>query len=378
MSDDGFDELRAMVDAAVGVEDVRELLTVSPGCAGSARGCTATTPCASCRGERVTADPLLVDDVLRFARGLLADPARWNGGERPVGFDGCGITREGTPTTHDDPLAVRWCSLGALGLAAGLRDGAVRDDQRLRCAHAAAHQLLEHAGGDWVGWVNDRVDHAHLLDVFDRARAITAPLVAPAPPRRKALVTMYEGPCRVLRDVTLPALRRYAERHGYEIVEAAPVAGLPAAWSKIPALLAALERFDFAVWVDADALVLDDSEDLVDRVPPAAFQAIAVDPRFGWCTCLWVLRADPRARAFLRSVWDRRHEAFPDWEQGAVAELLGFPGPPGTVGLDDAWGNPLGELPTARLKHTGYQTGTHADRARRLRALALTTGHGGT
>jgi hypothetical protein len=197
-------------------------------------------------------------------------------------------------------------------------------------------------------------------------------------PLNKALVTMYAAEATVLRDVTLPLFEGYAERHGYNVEIASAVAGLPPAWGKVAALRDALARYDLVVWVDADAAVLDPGEDVADCIPQHAFQAIAVEPRSGWCTWLWALRSDPNAHAFLAAVWDLRrdHTDWSDcegangrWEQAAVTHLLARDGCAGTAALGPEWDAYSASLANCRprLLHASYQAGSYADRAAVLR-----------
>ena len=56
---------------------------------------------------------------------------------------------------------------------------------------------------------------------------------------------------------------QYCERHGYRFIHDVPVArDRPACWAKIPALLAALDTHQWALWADSDTLIADQQQRL--------------------------------------------------------------------------------------------------------------------
>lgn len=148
---------------------------------------------------------------------------------------------------------------------------------------------------------------------------------------RKALATFGSGPAAELMALALPSLTRYAERHSYEIVVGDGYAnGRPPSWGKVPLLQRLLTSYDFVLWIDADALIIDDTVDLETIVPPEAFQAFVVTPSvpgagIAPCCGVWAFRAGTRAQQFLGEVWnqdDLINHAW--WEQAAVMRLTGW------------------------------------------------------
>jgi hypothetical protein len=166
---------------------------------------------------------------------------------------------------------------------------------------------------------------------------------------------MAHGPHLALLDVTGPALDRYAERHGYELIEVKhrldPTR--PASWDKIVLLRELVRRFDLVVWFDADALVLDAAPDIEDALRPRKFLHLVehrVDgarvPNAG----VIALRGGQLSARFLDHVWrQRRFIADKWWENAAILHLLGYrdfdglrpvvPSPwrLGFAALDPAW-----------------------------------------
>ena len=148
---------------------------------------------------------------------------------------------------------------------------------------------------------------------------------------RKAIATFGTGPGAEFLRLSLPNFTHYAARHGYEIVVGDGDAyGRASSWGKIPLLQRLLTSYDFVLWIDADALILDPSVDLETVVPAHAFQALAnttLSPSRGICPCcgVWAFRAGPRAQAFLATIWEQ-HDLIDHkfWEQAAVMRLIGW------------------------------------------------------
>jgi hypothetical protein len=151
---------------------------------------------------------------------------------------------------------------------------------------------------------------------------------------RKGLVTLASGDFDELLGVTLPSMRRYADRHGYQVrVNRAARADRPPPWTKVRLLQHALANFDLVLWVDADAVIVDGRHDIASCLLAGDFQAIVCNTtREGQVpnTGVWLLRRSALALDFLRRVW--RCEQFVHhkwWENAAVAHLLGYEvGPP--------------------------------------------------
>jgi SAM-dependent methyltransferase len=138
--------------------------------------------------------------------------------------------------------------------------------------------------------------------------------------------------------------RQYCERHGYDFVSEVPVdTSRPACWSKIPALLAALDTHPWALWADSDTLVFnrdlplehfcDPAYDLVFQSHEAFFQHIGMPVEQGLArmpinTGVFLVQATDWSRRFLREAYAQTqfvtHGAVWDGigEQEAMTELL--------------------------------------------------------
>jgi galactosyl transferase GMA12/MNN10 family len=144
----------------------------------------------------------------------------------------------------------------------------------------------------------------------------------------RALVTFATGGHRRLLDLALPGLTEYADRHGYRLLTDPPVpAAGPASWFKLPALVDALHRYDEALWVDSDIVVVDGSADLAELVPDGAWQALVrhhtADGEVPNCG-VWYVRRPMLGP--LEQMWALRdhYRDHPWWEQAALMQLLGY------------------------------------------------------
>ena len=146
---------------------------------------------------------------------------------------------------------------------------------------------------------------------------------------QKALATFGWDDAAPLLDLALPTFRDYAARHGYHLIVASRRCDRPASWCKIPLLQELLASYDFVLWIDADAIILDASIDLATVIPDDAYQAFVVtncgegvgeSPNLG----VWALRAVPRAKELLDAIWSQEDFIDQGWEQMALMRLLGW------------------------------------------------------
>jgi hypothetical protein len=190
----------------------------------------------------------------------------------------------------------------------------------------------------------------------------------------KALCTFALGPQAPLQAIALPSLGRYAARHGYTLF--APSADWlaarvrpesrfspdaagprPASWLKLPLLhwLLADAGFDAALWVDADVVMADASEDIADAAGRTCWQALVYhDVDVGEvpnCGVWWLAAAMAPVLPALWAMAGHRDHGW--WEQAAMIELLG--GDPNS-GAVKTGGTPL----AARTARLPYDWNPHA------------------
>jgi hypothetical protein len=160
----------------------------------------------------------------------------------------------------------------------------------------------------------------------------------------KALVTFAVDGYERLAELTRPGLVCYAARHGYDLYHGQPV--LPAdrapSWAKIRLLQNALDEYEQVLWLDADVAIVDDTDDLADRVPGWAWQAMVrhrtPDGEVPNCG-VWLVR--PPMWTVLEQAWRTGDPNDPWWEQAAMLPLLGYRGRPCRL-----------EMPTALYRMT--------------------------
>jgi hypothetical protein len=171
---------------------------------------------------------------------------------------------------------------------------------------------------------------------------------------RATLITQYLGAAAVLRPVTEPALRAHAERHGHDVrIVGGPVGDR----GKVLALRDALARHERAVWIDADALVLDDAPDLAAWLDDA-WCVLVDDDRGLWQSWVLGLRRGSEADALLAAC-----DTPELLDRDVLPRVLDRPHP-GVRGL----AFDTGTSTAAGVVHHGYNAGSYAVRARLLAA----------
>ena len=205
---------------------------------------------------------------------------------------------------------------------------------------------------------------------------------------RKALATIGTRAMRPVLDQSLYTFRRFAERHDYDVVVGGDesIEDRAPAWNKVVLLRRLLQYYDYVLWIDADAIILDDSVDPVSLFEEHHYQALV---RYNWngeeapCTGVWLLKSVHRATAFLDAVWDGGdgYLQLHPWEQAAAAKLLGYEVDPdrfigatewsdGTLWLESEWDvipafTSQRRLVPCRIRH--YAQESNAVRRRQMR-----------
>lgn len=203
-----------------------------------------------------------------------------------------------------------------------------------------------------------------------------------------ALVTQAMGRHIELFEVARPSFEQFALRHGRDLVVAdTDVSGdRHPNWGKVAVLREVLDAYDSAVWIDADAVVVDARADIAAGVPAWRAMALAAHrygglevPNFG----VVYLRSCRWSKRFLERLWQA--ERFIDhlWlENAAVLDLLGYDADQPQRGtrrwtadrarvhlLDRSWNSiPADPSPAPRIRH--FPGMAHDERLRHMRAAA--------
>src|SRR5258708_20482138 len=119
-------------------------------------------------------------------------------------------------------------------------------------------------------------------------------------------------------EVTGPALERYADAHGYErVVLHHRLASVRApAWDKVVLLHSLVAENDLVVWIDCDALVLDNAPDIASALDPGRFlHLVEHRTRRGRIpnTGVLALQGGKRSQQFLDHVWRQHRFGHDRW-----------------------------------------------------------------
>lgn len=132
------------------------------------------------------------------------------------------------------------------------------------------------------------------------------------------------APCA---ELSRPGMERYAAKHGYDLCLDHVPTLRPWSYAKIPLLIELLGTYHQVLWLDADVLVRDEADDIIDEMSYTPYShALCVHetyeghvPNCG----VWLLTRDALpllGKVLSRYDAYRRHKW---WEQGAVISLLG-------------------------------------------------------
>ena len=148
---------------------------------------------------------------------------------------------------------------------------------------------------------------------------------------RKALATVASGPFADLHQIARPGLEAFADQHGWDlIVETETRSGRPASWAKIPLLADLTHDYEVVAWVDADAVIVDDTHDLAAELRPGRDLYLVEHnvPELGQTTAnagVGMIRAGRWADRFLAEVWAQTDLVDHQWwENAAILRLLGY------------------------------------------------------
>lgn len=151
---------------------------------------------------------------------------------------------------------------------------------------------------------------------------------------------MGAGEHRRLLELTLPSMRAYARRHGWDVAATTKSAcpARPAAWSKIPMIRQLLTSHEIVLWIDCDAIVLDQRPD-IREVMRSDRDVYLVEHRYEGLRVpnagVMMFRRSDAAFDLLDAIWQSSDLIdHPWWENAALIRLLGYelqPAPTGPV-----------------------------------------------
>lgn len=147
---------------------------------------------------------------------------------------------------------------------------------------------------------------------------------------KRALVTYADSAQEDILNISLPFKQYFAEVFSYELISAKEpnLEGRSVYWAKIALLRELLFQFDEVLWLDADTMPIDFSEDPFSHLLPDKFQGLVMERmrwRFNPNVGVWAVRSSSLSQEFLDEVWEigpLQSHIWPD--QGAVLKALGW------------------------------------------------------
>ena len=186
---------------------------------------------------------------------------------------------------------------------------------------------------------------------------------------RAVICSLATGGHEQFLHATAPTLHAYAARHGWSAVisteHLAP--DRPPAWSKLRLVQQLLAEYEFVLWVDADAIVVDIDRNILDEVDLGADIWFARHPqeRNPEATVLnsgiFLARSSPFTIDLLSEIWAA--ERFIEhnwWENAALLDLLGYSLEPPYLQLRRTpWNEGIGDLSLDWNSVPGYCESEH-------------------
>jgi hypothetical protein len=142
----------------------------------------------------------------------------------------------------------------------------------------------------------------------------------------KAIVSIGAGKLhKEMLDIAFPSFQAFSKKWGWDIYRCDTVGkSRPAPWYKIEALLNLLPSYDEVLFLGADTLIVDGSQDLT--APDIAIQALVehhTGDGFVPNTDVWLCRKP--MIPYLEKIWGMEQWLMHGWwEQAALLELMGY------------------------------------------------------
>ncbi|CAM9172364.1 unnamed protein product [Ectocarpus fasciculatus] len=148
---------------------------------------------------------------------------------------------------------------------------------------------------------------------------------------------MYGGgwPADVMKRVVLNK-EFYAKYHGYTVIDANSYVddSRGVSWFKLPAVSDALEKFDYVMYIDADAVIMDPRKPLDSfLIAGTGADMIMTQDWSGLNGGVWIAKSTPWTKWFMKELWNQTHlipryssdgktKHIFEWEQRAFHYLI--------------------------------------------------------
>ncbi len=146
------------------------------------------------------------------------------------------------------------------------------------------------------------------------------------------MTTYFDKNFEKIGNICLKTLKVYAKKYGLDIRLYNNIkSNRPPAWNKIlliQKLLQDKKDYDFVLWIDSDALIINFDKDIREEIESAKDLYLVkhfIKGREVPNTGSFLIRNSEWSRKFLADVWDKKEHIYNKWwENAAVNELLGF------------------------------------------------------
>ncbi len=188
---------------------------------------------------------------------------------------------------------------------------------------------------------------------------------------KRVICSLATGPYLDLLGISATTFADYARRWGWDLVLSAEELsdGRPPAWGKIPFVRELLDGYEWVLWLDADAIVVDLEADIAGVIEPGKDLYLVEhewgdEPQRPPNSGVFLIRATDWSRRLLDRMWASEHLTFhPWWDNAALMEILGYDLEPARLShpnadtervslIDLAWNSvPVHSSPTPHIKH---------------------------
>ena len=140
------------------------------------------------------------------------------------------------------------------------------------------------------------------------------------------IISAYNEEFKEISDLSFPTVESFCLKNSFDcerfFIEDF---GKPAPWFKIPTLIKEIDsnEYDYILWIDADAMILNQNFDIKQILDENKSLHISHDPNsINSGAMLW--KCDKVSRGFLKEVWKLSEKYLNHiwWEQAAIIELL--------------------------------------------------------
>jgi hypothetical protein len=143
------------------------------------------------------------------------------------------------------------------------------------------------------------------------------------------LTTYFDENYAEMGSICLKSMERYAKKFNIKIELMNNFkSDRPPAWNKIKIVRKLLNKYDFVLWIDSDALFVRFDEDIRREIESGKdFYLVKhhLKSREAPNTGLFLIRNTAWSRSFLDKVWNSEKYIYHNfWENAAVIDLLGY------------------------------------------------------